>query len=117
MPQNSHETKILYVAGVAGRSGRKPPPAVGITLPPLGETELEVARYVAAVAVGVAAGQIDCRMADTLVSAARVAAGVIKRNAESREIETLREWRAELLGLKQQSSMVAAGVRAVKTPS
>ena len=39
------------MAGTKGRSGRRPivPPA-GLVLPPLGESELEIARYLAAIA-------------------------------------------------------------------
>ena len=79
-------------------------PAAGLDLPPLGESEIEIARYLAAVTMGVASGSIEARIADSLIAAARVALTAIKRVAEAREIEQLRS----LLGDAQS---IARGIQ------
>lgn len=102
------------MAGKKGRSGRRPiVPPVRLQLPPLGESELEIARYLAAVADGVRSGRIDARIGDTLVSAARVALTAIKRVAEGREIEQLESMyeRAEQLARGVQQSATAGPLR------
>lgn len=94
--------------GTKGRSGRRPivPPA-GLRLPPLGESELEIARYLAAVTEGVASGTIEARIADSLIAAARVALTAIKRVAEGREIESLNDLLAEAKGVAQAAQQRA----------
>ena len=101
------------MAGTKGRSGRRPivPPA-GLTLPPLGESELEIARYLAAVADGVRTGAIEARIGDTLVGAARVALAAIKRVAEGREIERLESMLREAQSVARDVQQEATAGRA-----
>jgi len=74
-------------------------------------TELSLARYLDAVLTAIERGEMDCRMAGEIKSTVKVIGDLIRRHTEEQEIAQLREWRAELLGIQQQSRMVAAGVK------
>lgn len=91
-------------------SGRpKPGPPAPVELPAMGESELSIARYAAAVAHLLELGMLEPARAREMIGAARVAMVGCKRTAERIEIDELQALLKNAQALSQGNRMKAPG--------
>lgn len=78
------------MAGLKGRSGRRRIETPHLDLPVLGDSEDSIRAHLEAVSAAVATGQLDCRIADTLVASAKASLRALEQKAKRGEVDELR---------------------------